>query len=59
MDKPGALQKVEELFPAPTGGIRGELRGKPTKSTKKYSAKYNIDKLSNKFKKFKSSHIFL
>lgn len=48
IDKEAALHKVEELFPAPTGWIKGNIKGKPTKSTKKYSAKYNIDKLSNK-----------
>jgi hypothetical protein len=47
IDKQGALQKVEELFPAPTGWIKGNIKGKPTNSTKKYSANYNIDKLAN------------
>ena len=45
IDEKGALEKVEELFPEPTGPIRGVRKGKASRMTKKYCAKLAIHKL--------------
>jgi len=45
IDAEGANEKIEELFPKPTGAIRGTRRGKASKSTKKYSAKLAVKKI--------------
>jgi hypothetical protein len=54
IDIVGATKKVEELFPSPTGGIRGPLRyfrGKknaPDVGSKKFKALYAIHRFANK-----------
>jgi len=45
IDAEGANEKIEELFPKPTGAIRGTRRGKASKTTKKYSAKLAVKKI--------------
>jgi hypothetical protein len=48
IDAQGAERKIEELFPEPTGAIRGTKRGKAGTNTKKYSAKLAVQKLVNR-----------
>lgn len=54
MDVKGAIKKVDELFPRPTGGIRGPLRyfrGKknaPDSGSKRLKAMYAIHRFANK-----------
>jgi len=45
IDAKSALEKVEELFPIPTGPIRGKLKGKPSRTSKRYKALAAIDKI--------------
>ena len=47
IDAEGAMSKLEELFPKPTGAIRGVRKGKANRMTKKYSAKLAIQRLIN------------
>lgn len=47
IDAEGAHKKIEELFPQPTGSIRGARKGKASRVTKKYSAKLAVQKLVN------------
>lgn len=46
IDAEGAYAKIEELFPEPTGAIRGVRKGKASRTTKKYSAKLAVQKLA-------------
>jgi hypothetical protein len=46
IDAQGAERKIEELFPEPTGAIRGVRKGKASRTTKKYSAKLAVQKLA-------------
>lgn len=46
IDAQGAYAKIEELFPEPTGAIRGVRKGKASRTTKKYSAKLAVQKLA-------------
>lgn len=46
IDAHGAFAKIEELFPEPTGAIRGVRKGKASRTTKKYSAKLAVQKLA-------------
>lgn len=46
IDAHGACAKIEELFPEPTGAIRGVRKGKASRTTKKYSAKLAVQKLA-------------
>ena len=44
IDGEKAREKVEELFPPLTGGIRGTLKGKPSRTTKLYKSLVAIEK---------------
>jgi hypothetical protein len=48
LDREGALAKVEELFPEPTGGIRGTRKYKASNWQKRYRAVQSIDKFTQK-----------
>jgi hypothetical protein len=54
MDVEGARAKVNELFPSPTGGIRGPLRywrgkrNRPDSGSKRLKALYSIHRFANK-----------
>jgi hypothetical protein len=45
IDAKSALEKVEELFPIPTGPIRGKKKGKPSRTSRRYKAFVAIDKI--------------
>lgn len=47
IDVEGAKQKIEELFPAQTGGIKGTKKGKPSIWAQRYKAVYSINKFAN------------
>jgi hypothetical protein len=47
IDVAGATKKVEELFPAQAGRIRGKRKGKPSDWAKRYKAIYSINKFAN------------
>ncbi|WP_074780453.1 hypothetical protein [Draconibacterium orientale] len=46
IDETGAKAKIEEVFPEPSGPIRGKLKGRPSDWNKRYKAIYSIEKFA-------------